>query len=241
MATGQSKYTGTAETRDEDRLSRRTGGEIPTGPCRCRPSRSTGLQGSTRFLRWSQSSCSAIPFEPAQALSRINSATFNPLVATAELFSAFTRVHDSIKQTQLQVVIDNWNEVVKTEGWAIAKEKGKTQPYVSRALFSCPNETADENSTANRDQYYASVLCEILEASLLEEVYETYRKMLNVCALFLFIEPHWSRYSVFGWIEYVRCCTYLVHGHYVILCCLCKAAAIGSVTCFLAGRYRMEF
>ncbi|KAG8949585.1 hypothetical protein FRC04_008518 [Tulasnella sp. 424] len=80
--------------------------------------------------------------EEAQALSRINTAIFNPLVATAELFSAFTRVHDSIKQTQLQVVIDNWNEVVKTEDWAIAMEKGNAQP----------------------DQYFASVLCEILEA-----------------------------------------------------------------------------
>ncbi|KAG8937562.1 hypothetical protein FRC00_004074 [Tulasnella sp. 408] len=83
-----------------------------------------------------------VPSLEAQALSRINTATFNPLVATAELFSAFTRVHDSIKQTQLQVVIDNWNEVVKTEDWAIAKEKGKAQP----------------------DPYFAGVLCEILEA-----------------------------------------------------------------------------
>ncbi|KAG9037036.1 hypothetical protein FS837_001510 [Tulasnella sp. UAMH 9824] len=83
-----------------------------------------------------------VPSLEAQALSRINTATFNPLVATAELFSAFTRVHDSIKHTQLQVVIDNWNEVVKTEDWAIAKEKGKAQP----------------------DPYFAGVLCEILEA-----------------------------------------------------------------------------
>ncbi|KAG8899816.1 hypothetical protein FRC00_000889 [Tulasnella sp. 408] len=59
---------------------------------------------------------SEVPSLEAQALlSHINTATFNPLVATAELFSAFTRVHDSIKQTQLQVVIDNWNEVVKTK------------------------------------------------------------------------------------------------------------------------------
>ncbi|KAG8990497.1 hypothetical protein FRB90_001740 [Tulasnella sp. 427] len=83
-----------------------------------------------------------VPSLEAQALSRINLATFNPLVATAELFSAFTRVHDSIKHTQLRVVIDNWNEVVRTEDWAIAKEKGKAQP----------------------DQYFAGVLCEILEA-----------------------------------------------------------------------------
>ncbi|KIO21833.1 hypothetical protein M407DRAFT_47897, partial [Tulasnella calospora MUT 4182] len=69
-----------------------------------------------------------VPSLEVSSLSRINTATFNPLVATAELFSAFTRVHDSIKQTQLQVVIDNWNEVVKTEDWAIAKEKGKAQP-----------------------------------------------------------------------------------------------------------------
>ncbi|KAG8955066.1 hypothetical protein FRC04_009523 [Tulasnella sp. 424] len=56
-----------------------------------------------------------IPSLEAQALSRISTAIFNPLVATAELLSAFTRV---------------------------AKEKGKAQP----------------------DQYFAGVLCEILEA-----------------------------------------------------------------------------
>lgn len=61
-----------------------------------------------------------------EALSRINK--FNPLVATAELFSAFTRVRHSIKRTQLQVVIDNWNEGVKTEDWAIAKQQGNAQP-----------------------------------------------------------------------------------------------------------------
>ncbi|KAG8949583.1 hypothetical protein FRC04_008516 [Tulasnella sp. 424] len=83
-----------------------------------------------------------VPSLEAQALSRISTAIFNPLVATAELFSAFTRVHESIKQSQIQVVIDNWNQVVKTEDWAIAREKGKAQP----------------------DQYFAGVLCEILEA-----------------------------------------------------------------------------
>ncbi|KAG8955068.1 hypothetical protein FRC04_009525 [Tulasnella sp. 424] len=69
-----------------------------------------------------------VPSLEAQALSRINTAIFNNLAATTELFSAFTRVHDSIKQSQIQVVIDNWNEVVKTEDWATAKEKGKAQP-----------------------------------------------------------------------------------------------------------------
>ncbi|KAG8961010.1 hypothetical protein FRC00_013589 [Tulasnella sp. 408] len=68
---------------------------------------------------------SAVPFDPAQALSRINTATFNPLVATAELVSAFTWVHDSTIETQLQVVIDNWNKAVKTEDWAIARRRAK--------------------------------------------------------------------------------------------------------------------
>ncbi|KAG8955071.1 hypothetical protein FRC04_009528 [Tulasnella sp. 424] len=84
----------------------------------------------------------AAPSLEAQALSHINTAIFNTIIATAELLSAFTRIHDSIKQIQLQVVIDNWNEVVETEDWAIAKEKGKAQP----------------------DQHFARVLREILEA-----------------------------------------------------------------------------
>ncbi|KAG8897240.1 hypothetical protein FRC00_004632 [Tulasnella sp. 408] len=152
MVAGQGKHNGTRQARGEERFGRRIHEEVSqqaragvaqVGLSGCKEVRGSVVGG--QFFR------SAVSFDPAQALSRINTATFNPLVATAELFSAFTRVHDSIKQTQLQVVIDNWNEVVKTEDWAIAKEEGKAQP----------------------DPYFAGVICEILEASLFEEVYET--------------------------------------------------------------------
>ncbi|KAG8955064.1 hypothetical protein FRC04_009521 [Tulasnella sp. 424] len=126
MVPRPAKYPGTAKTRSEKHACRGVHEEVSE-------STRTGI---------AQVNLSG--GEKAQALSRISTAIFNPLVATAELFSAFTRVHESIKQSQIQVVIDNWNEVVKTEDWAIAKEKGKAQP----------------------DQYFAGVLCEILEVLL---------------------------------------------------------------------------
>lgn len=83
-----------------------------------------------------------IPALEAQSLSRINKAIVNPYVATTELFSAFTRVNDSIRETQIAQVINAWDDVVRSEDWAVAKEKGKAQP----------------------DAYFATVLVEILES-----------------------------------------------------------------------------
>ncbi|KAG8974291.1 hypothetical protein FRC05_007715 [Tulasnella sp. 425] len=148
MVPRPAKYPGTAKTRSEKHACRGVHEEVSE-------STRTGI---------AQVNLSG--GEKAQALSRISTAIFNPLVATAELFSAFTRVHESIKQSQIQVVIDNWNEVVKTEDWAIAKEKGKAQPYVPPLLLYPLAWITNDNSSSNRDQYFAGVLCEILEVLL---------------------------------------------------------------------------
>ncbi|KAG8901908.1 hypothetical protein FRB99_005011 [Tulasnella sp. 403] len=83
-----------------------------------------------------------VPALEAQALSRIDSAIVgHPLVAVTELFSAFSRVHDSVKELQLQQVIDHWDNIVISREWAMVSGRGKTQP----------------------DVYFATVLVEILQ------------------------------------------------------------------------------
>ncbi|KAG8955070.1 hypothetical protein FRC04_009527 [Tulasnella sp. 424] len=99
----QSKHFGTAEARREKSACRRVE-EYPKPTCA--GVAQVDLSGGEE-VRGS--------FAGAQARSRINTAIFNPLIATAELSSNFNCIHESIKQTQLQVVIDNWNAVVKTQ------------------------------------------------------------------------------------------------------------------------------